>query len=873
MKESLKYKIRELLERDEIRSIIDYDEFYFEKAKEALNNFLQLEVKEETKQFLLNNKKEYSELKQLFEDSQDLNDFGKSILKVISYCDSNAHKKRELNEYDDKRVLALAFVRMNNWVEQLITYKFEGQLAEGSVKNAIDYLLNPLDNFTMLSENHRSQVAQNLFKKPYIKDKFKDDFFNFFSELLLNVKNQENYTHLLSRLCYDNVVEKEWKDNIIGLICPDSTGWQEDAINDSKNGNHIALWNHKRPNGTTSTLKLLRQCIEENGFFRIFYTANYKVIYVAEIVDFVSNQKELDNANWPKNYGNIEWFNDIYSNYKDQNKSARWVYLARKIFKVNSEDYLSFQYYKSNNYPSVGCQSPVVSYKNSLEINHDRKMNKNIDLLKYKKQIILQGPPGTGKTREAKLIAQEMIGLTSDIIKNKLVVGSKIANASGAKEYYTIKALNDDSVTLISDRTTQDWNPSYNEIIEKYNQLTKGIEPSNKNGMDPYSLAVAKHLNEFKFEELFEEQFKIIQFHPSYTYEDFVRGIVSQPNPDGEGIIFKAENKTLGKFAKLAFDNYLASKGVLSTNSDFENRLTILLEEISVKIDAGETYRFSDKSTAEIISVGNDYLIYNFPQRQDIKYKLLFSDIEKVFNKKTDIKIPIDLRDREKELQLEMKGKYPYYFMILEKLKNISSNLPSKETKVEKLKNYILIIDEINRANLSSVLGELIYALEYRGEAVESMYDVNGNDLILPQNFYIIGTMNTADRSVGHIDYAIRRRFAFVNVLPKDLSNEEVVFDNQLFLAVKSLFTTDDYKTHSVNLSKEFDPKDVALGHSYFIQQYEKDEKGKEDKTKPIDFQMRLEYEIKPILLEYVKDGILIGNDIVNKIEQLETSI
>lgn len=511
---------------------------------------------------------------------------------------------------------------------------------------------------------------------------------------------------------------------------------------------------------------------------------------------------------------------------------------------------------------------------NSNEMSEiEDKTSKIKSLLEYKKQIILQGPPGTGKTREAKLIAKQMIGLIPDIIKNKLFVGSKIANASGAKDYYTIKALNDDSVTLISDRTTQDWNPSYNEIIEKYNQLTKGIEPSNKNGMDPYSLAVAKHLNEFKFEELFEEQFKIIQFHPSYTYEDFVRGIVSQPNPDGEGIIFKAENKTLGKFAKLALDNYLASKGVLNTNSDFENRFTILLEEINVKIDAGKTYGFSDKSTAEIISVGNDYLIYNFPQRQDIKYKLLFSDIEKVFNKKTDIKIPIDLRDREKELQLEMKGKYPYYFMILEKLKNISSNLPSKETKVEKLKNYILIIDEINRANLSSVLGELIYALEYRGEAVESMYDVNGNDLILPQNFYIIGTMNTADRSVGHIDYAIRRRFAFVDVLPKDLSNEEVVFDNQLFLAVKSLFTTDDYKTHSVNLSKEFDPKDVALGHSYFIQQYEKDEKGKDDKTKPIDFQMRLEYEIKPILLEYVKDGILIGNDIVNKIEQLETSI
>src|SRR5690606_33267746 len=93
----------------------------------------------------------------------------------------------------------------------------------------------------------------------------------------------------------------------------------------------------------------------------------------------------------------------------------------------------------------------------------------------------------------------------------------------------------------------------------------------------------------------------------------------------------------------------------------------------------------------------------------------------------------------------------------------------------------VLIIDEINRANLPSVMGELIYALEYRYDednqdqtTVESMYslksdeeDVVGNrQLSLPSNLFIIGTMNTADRSVGHIDYAIRRRFAFVEVLP-----------------------------------------------------------------------------------------------------------
>src|SRR5690606_7139407 len=92
---------------------------------------------------------------------------------------------------------------------------------------------------------------------------------------------------------------------------------------------------------------------------------------------------------------------------------------------------------------------------------------------------------------------------------------------------------------------------------------------------------------------------------------------------------------------------------------------------------------------------------------------------------------------------------------------------------------YVLIIDEINRANLPAVLGELIYALEYRGEGVDSMYDLDGDtSIILPPNLYIIGTMNTADRSVGHIDYAIRRRFAFVEVLPSAEVINKVVPDD-----------------------------------------------------------------------------------------------
>lgn len=159
---------------------------------------------------------------------------------------------------------------------------------------------------------------------------------------------------------------------------------------------------------------------------------------------------------------------------------------------------------------------------------------------------------------------------------------------------------------------------------------------------------------------------------------------------------------------------------------------------------------------------------------------------------------------------------------------------------------HVLIIDEINRANLSSVLGELIYALEYRGQAVDSMYALGDDStLVLPSNLLIVGTMNTADRSAGHLDYAIRRRFAFVDVLPEPL--EIAAFDSKLFEQVKALFTTDNYETRSAHLSEEFRPQDVALGHSYFIAKTEV----------PGSMRLRLEHDIKPILLEYVKDGVL----------------
>ena len=173
--------------------------------------------------------------------------------------------------------------------------------------------------------------------------------------------------------------------------------------------------------------------------------------------------------------------------------------------------------------------------------------------------------------------------------------------------------------------------------------------------------------------------------------------------------------------------------------------------------------------------------------------------------------------------------------------------------KAEEKEKYVLIIDEINRANLPSVLGELLYALEYRGEAVICPYKKDKEDdgkIIIPKNLYIIGTMNTADRSIGNIDYAVRRRFAFYTVK----ANEEYIKDDYS----KKVFKYIKNEIIEKHLSEEYYIDDIMIGHSYFI--FSDEAYSDEDLAyKYMNFS--LQYNIIPLLEEYYKDGILIDKD------------
>ena len=156
-------------------------------------------------------------------------------------------------------------------------------------------------------------------------------------------------------------------------------------------------------------------------------------------------------------------------------------------------------------------------------------------------------------------------------------------------------------------------------------------------------------------------------------------------------------------------------------------------------------------------------------------------------------------------------------------------------------KAFAMVIDEINRANVSAVLGELIYALEYRGKPVKTPYAIgsgkNAADITVPANLKIIGTMNAADRTIGQIDYAVRRRFAFVHCAP-DVGIVQSVGGpraTEFFKLVNDVFA---------HLSPDYDAEDVRIGHSYFLA-----DGGK--------LARNVIYQVIPILREYLKDGVL----------------
>lgn len=714
--------------------LISDKEYYFEKGRQALKRWLDLELTTE----------DITSFSELVLDYQSfanvslngaLEEAREMIFEIISYCDIHARDKDKYNKYSDNRVLAKAAIRMGPWVKHVFNYKYHTAQTNIGVRYALQMLLNPRENINALSVDHRKFIANYYLGAEYNEATFVPSLITLVdSETRRQIPNEDNLTVSIARQLYK---EKEnWlpKVNSFAELKP----LLEKYISD--NQLEIAI-GHNNPKG-------FYWIVDSAGLFNSL-DAHYEINKnkdgnISVDLHFERTPK--------KNEELLSLFGDL-PDYLERKPWQRTQAISHtRNFDLNSPDLIEGLLECYNELYDSTADTLLKKLKErfphkALTMTLTPAEQKASTLLAYKKQIILQGPPGTGKTRAAKRIAASLLNIDGhkvyqkpDIIdetdlKRIVKKGDKFRSVSDYADY-EVTEVNDSGFKVKTLKTDKEYPASFAKIIAYYKDEKWSKVGTIKWGNDSYEAALAKYVQEkLELEEHIEtventERLRILQFHPSYTYEDFVRGISTETN--GSSIMYKATNRILVDMA--------------------------------------------DKATLD-------------PGR-----------------------------------------------------------------------SYILILDEINRANLSSVLGELIYALEYRGREVESMYAVNNsNKILLPKNLYIIGTMNTADRSVGHIDYAIRRRFAFVDLLPEKLTdNDEIWFNTTGYEKVAKLFNRN-------NVSNEFDVKDVQLGHSYFI--VKKDDTVDANSRDEL-FKLKMDYEVKPILREYVKDGVLIG-----KIEAEDVSV
>jgi len=339
-----------------------------------------------------------------------------------------------------------------------------------------------------------------------------------------------------------------------------------------------------------------------------------------------------------------------------------------------------------------------------------------------------------------------------------------------------------------------------------------------------------------RYDELQKEgRIGFCTFHQSMDYEDFVEGI-KPIKPDEGDLYYKVED---GIF-KLMCAN--AEKGNASRTDNFKeswDKLVNYLNEndfLSVELLSGKGSFNVELNEYGTGLANRTYENGIFEKDKWIQGKSKFFNYDQLYNIYRGLSgTPAGGHDN-------------YRKAIVAKMKKDFSLVDfSETTSVSTPQNYVLIIDEINRGNISKIFGELITLLEADkrlggDHPIKVTLPYSKEPFGVPSNLYIIGTMNTTDRSVGTIDYAVRRRFAFVTLK----ADRQILVDKygeesrQVALYDSVYAFLDDDKKHP-----DMDIDDLMVGHSYFMADDDN------------ELKLKLEYEIIPLIREYNKDGIV----------------
>lgn len=341
-----------------------------------------------------------------------------------------------------------------------------------------------------------------------------------------------------------------------------------------------------------------------------------------------------------------------------------------------------------------------------------------------------------------------------------------------------------------------------------------------------------------------KKQVEFVQFHPSYDYSDFVEGLRPRVNDDGT-MGFELQDGIFKKFVARARKNFEDSQ---KSRETIEKELSVQesLTEFFTSIELGtDTFKTINGNEFTITSVDDAHIYISIPGNATVnKLTLNLDEIRRMLESGQKF-------DKIKDVTTFF-GKtfatqgYSYDFAIYKAIREKKSAVSKAKAKQAELKKYIFIIDEINRGEISKIFGELFFAIDpgYRGKAGEistqyaNLHADPDEKFYIPENVYIIGTMNDIDRSVDSFDFAMRRRFRFVELRADErLEMLALLEDEDLEAeAIRRMAALNKEIANVEDLNENY-----QIGASYFL------------KLKTLTFDQLWTDYLQPLLREYVQ--------------------
>ena len=364
---------------------------------------------------------------------------------------------------------------------------------------------------------------------------------------------------------------------------------------------------------------------------------------------------------------------------------------------------------------------------------------------------------------------------------------------------------------------------------------------------------------EDKYDCLTDEQKKqveFVQFHPSYDYSDFVEGLRPKVNDDGT-MGFELQDGIFKKFVACARKNYEDSQ---KTREDMEKEVTVQesMEEFFSDIEFGvDTFKTINGNEFTITGVDDKHINISIPGNATVnRLALNLDEVRRMLESGQKF-------GRIKDITTFF-GKtfatqgYSYDFAIYKAIQAKKFTTSKEKTKQAELKKYIFIIDEINRGEISKIFGELFFAIDpgYRGKAGEistqysNLHSDPDEKFYIPENVYIIGTMNDIDRSVDSFDFAMRRRFRFVELKADEhleAINESIEDEDRRSEAIRRMSELNKTIAEVEDLNENY-----QIGAAYFA------------KLRTLDFDQLWTDYLQPLLQEYIQ-GMYDEEGIMNR--------